>query len=68
MKTYSVKMNRCSCHPETCCCDDWVVVDSNGERFGTYFRETDAKETAVYLNRLEIENSKLRDAIRDIRP
>lgn len=68
MKTYSAKPNRCGCHPETCCCNDWAVFDSNGARIGTYFREEDAEETAEYLNGLEIENTNLRTAIMERQP
>lgn len=26
---YSAAKRRCSCHPETCCCDTYVVIDQN---------------------------------------
>lgn len=28
---YTCKPNYCDCHPETCCCSDYVVLSPNGE-------------------------------------
>ncbi len=25
---FKVELNYCSCHPETCCCDDYRIVDT----------------------------------------
>ena len=32
---YKVERNHCNCHPETCCCRPYRIVDSNGEVFTT---------------------------------
>lgn len=48
---YTVDVNRCNCHPETCCCDPWRVVDSNNKLFSTFYSKDVAKITADLLNR-----------------
>lgn len=25
---YKLKENICNCHPETCCCDDYAIIDT----------------------------------------
>ncbi len=50
-KIYHVRPNRCDCHPETCCCNDWVVYDGNGERDLDFFRKSDAQEWADTKNK-----------------
>lgn len=47
---YHVVSNYCGCHPETCCCNDWVLNDKKGERVTTFFNKSDAQETAEKLN------------------
>jgi hypothetical protein len=49
-KKYTVARNRCNCHPETCCCDPWVILDPNGKRFTTVFDEKTAHTIANAMN------------------
>ena len=28
---YTCKPNRCDCHPETCCCSDYIVLTPDGD-------------------------------------
>jgi hypothetical protein len=47
---YQVVPNQCSCHPETCCCDDWAIFE-NGSKKLTMHRKEDADEYAATLNK-----------------
>ena len=47
---YLVEVNRCNCHPETCCCNDWVLYDPDGEKITTFFHKKDAEKLADTLN------------------
>lgn len=29
---YKVVSNSCGCHPETCCCPDYRIIDEEGNR------------------------------------
>lgn len=49
MDKYVVQQNFCNCHPETCCCNDWVVVGPEG-RVGTWYRHEDAQRVADHYN------------------
>lgn len=49
---YKVIINRCNCHPETCCCDDWIVVDSKGEEQCSFFSFKRAEAFAAKLNNM----------------
>jgi hypothetical protein len=48
--TYRVEVNYCRCHPETCCCNDWRIVDSKGDKVSTHFLKEDADRLADLLN------------------
>lgn len=48
--TYHVRGNRCNCHPETCCCNDWVVHGPNGERHSSHYQYEVAELVAEALN------------------
>jgi hypothetical protein len=48
---YRVEINHCHCHPETCCCNDYKVVDADGEKVSTHFNREDAQSLANLLNR-----------------
>ena len=50
MKIYRVEENICDCYPKTCCCDDWAIVDENGNKFSTTSCKKTAVETANSLN------------------
>lgn len=52
MKHYQVKLNFCKCHPETCCCDPYNVVDRNETKVATFYRKEDAISLADKLNEL----------------
>lgn len=56
---YTVKINYCTCHPETCCCNKWVVIDTNGEKHSTYFHKNTAQEVAEALNMLHTREKEL---------
>ena len=47
---YTVEINHCNCHPETCCCNDWVIVSPEGYKISTYFRKVDAEHVVMLLN------------------
>lgn len=49
---YSVEVNHCKCHPETCCCNDWRVVNTDGDKISTHFYREDAERVAAMLNRV----------------
>lgn len=59
---YTVEMNRCNCHPETCCCNDWVVVDRDGGAVSSFFDRDDAEMVCDALN----EASAFREALIEI--
>lgn len=44
MSLYVVELNRCSCHPETCCCNPYKIT-MDGEEFITVFN----KEIAIHV-------------------
>ncbi len=48
---YEVKRNWCNCHPETCCCNDWVLKDPTGKKVTTFFNREDAITLANKLNK-----------------
>jgi len=49
-KKWHVRINSCDCHPETCCCSDYVVCSSDGERYSTFNNEAMAEDIAELLN------------------
>lgn len=49
--TYTVEWNRCDCHVETCCCDDWAILKPNGEKHSTQATRKLAEEIACALSR-----------------
>lgn len=51
---FKVVGNGCNCHPETCCCDDYAIVNvKTKEKHSTYFREETAEEVCGLLNNRE---------------
>jgi len=48
-KKFYVKHNRCSCHPETCCCSPWVILDPKGEKYLEIYSGNKALEIAACL-------------------
>lgn len=49
---YEVKPNTCNCHPETCCCNPWKVVEKGTNLLiaSLYFKDK-AQQLADMLNR-----------------
>lgn len=52
MERYKIKGNNCRCHPETCCCDPYLVVDTqkNDERVASFYKLPDAENLLKHLN------------------
>lgn len=51
MARYKVERNYCNCHPETCCCPDWAIIDTtDGLKYDSHNSETTAREIAAALN------------------
>jgi hypothetical protein len=48
--TYTVEVNTCQCHPETCACNDWRVVTKGGRKVSTHYLKEDAERMAAALN------------------
>jgi hypothetical protein len=49
---YKVEVNRCNCHPETCCHADWIVVDDDGEEQCSFFSYHRAEAFCIKMNDL----------------
>lgn len=47
---YHVAYNRCRCHPETCCCNDYAVIKPSGTTLMTTMHHSVAVEVAEALN------------------
>ncbi len=63
MKQATVVRNHCDCHPETCCCNDWKVLDKNGIKVDTFY----AKESAVMFANALNENDALKIEIKKLK-
>jgi hypothetical protein len=50
---YRVVINHCTCRPETCCCNDYAVVDDLGTKLTTCFRRYAAEAIVEALNAKE---------------
>ena len=50
MMVYNVEINTCSCHPETCCCRRYKIVDNNGNTYTTIEEKHKAEQIANALN------------------
>lgn len=50
MKYKVVRNDRCTCHPETCCCDEYAVVDLTGKKITTVFDEVTGAQLIYLLN------------------
>lgn len=49
---YRVEYNHCNCHPETCCCNPYKVVNTTtGEGVATFYLEADAQKLCNLLNK-----------------
>lgn len=50
MTTYKVVPNWCNCHPETCCCNSWKIVNENDEKHSTHYSKDKAELFTTLLN------------------
>lgn len=49
---YKVQYNYCSCHPETCACNPYKVVDiSTGQEVASFYLKNDAQIFCNILNK-----------------
>lgn len=46
-----VSKGYCGCHPETCCCDPWRVIDSDGDVIATYYNRQVAEKLISILEK-----------------
>jgi hypothetical protein len=53
---FKIEENCCNCHPETCCCDDWIVVDDNGDKIATFYNKEDAENLIRIFKSRNISN------------
>lgn len=49
-KIYRVEPNVCNCHPETCCCKDWRVMEPDGSCLTTFSNKSKAQNVADKMN------------------
>lgn len=47
---WSVEPNYCDCHPETCCCNPWVLLTPESIKHSSYFKKSEALEVAEAMN------------------
>jgi hypothetical protein len=55
MAKYRIVSNWCDCHPETCCCNDYAIVDKFGNKVTTAFSREMAK---VIIDGLKVKAKK----------
>lgn len=55
--TYRVEINHCKCHPETCGCNPWKIVDEQGNRHSTHYERSVADSTVAIMNSREVKPS-----------
>ena len=48
---YKYEVNNCECHPETCACDQFKIVDREGNKITTVFNEDQAKKILEIMNK-----------------
>lgn len=51
---YKVEYNYCDCHPETCCCNKWKVLDTEGQLVATFYEKEDALKLRDTLKILDM--------------
>ena len=51
MSKYKVERNHCTCHPETCGCNDWRITAPDGNKHSTFYHKATADEVANALNK-----------------
>lgn len=47
---YKVEINHCNCHPETCACNDYKVIDENGKKVSSHFHRDAAENLCNVIN------------------
>lgn len=50
MVGYKIESNYCDCHPETCCCDKYKVVDDKDNTIAKFYNIEDAENLIKILN------------------
>ena len=50
---YTVKLNYCKCHPETCSCNDWAIYDIKNEKVSSHFHKEEAEYYCKLYNKKE---------------
>jgi hypothetical protein len=50
---YKVMRNHCGCHPETCCCNEFVVIDADGEKVASSMDKSGLDKLVEQANRGE---------------
>lgn len=53
---FKVVPNRCDCHPETCACNPWAIVDNNGKKYSSSYLQEDAQALVDLLNKGNIQD------------
>ena len=48
---FFVERNYCHCHPETCGCDDWNIVNELGHKVCSFYHKSRAEDHADLLNK-----------------
>lgn len=47
---YKLIKNYCNCHPETCGCNPWVIIDSTGDKISSHYCKDKAEKLLRVLN------------------
>ena len=56
---FVLKDNVCNCHPETCCCNPYVIMDLiESLKIGTYYCKIVAERVLNHLNNIKNSFSK----------
>jgi len=50
MSIYKVSSGHYMCHPETCTCDNWQIIDPNGKRYTSGDNKKALQEECDRLN------------------
>lgn len=53
--TYTIERNQCQCHPETCGCDPWNVMQ-NGTKWVTCYTKEKAERLVELLDQAKCKN------------
>lgn len=67
MSEYKVVSNWCNCHPETCCCSDYAIVNEQGEKITTVYSEAEGNTYIIGLIAIKKENKKLNKQLKKLK-